>query len=102
MAETRRLEADVVIAGSGPGGCAVAKELSAKGKKVIMVEKGSGRTPFLGTPLGIFLKLEKEFRLPMPTRKTVEGEDLILANGFGGGTLIYAGSAFLPDSGQNP
>jgi choline dehydrogenase-like flavoprotein len=43
MADTRRLEADVVIAGSGPGGCTVAKELSAKGKKVVMLEKGRDR-----------------------------------------------------------
>jgi len=32
----KKLEADVVIAGSGPGGCAIAKELSKKEKKVIL------------------------------------------------------------------
>ncbi len=34
------LQADVVIAGSGPGGATVAREMSRKGKKVILCEAG--------------------------------------------------------------
>lgn len=35
-----RLESDIVIIGSGVGGATAAKELTAKGKKVLIVEKG--------------------------------------------------------------
>ena len=34
----KRLQADVVIAGGGPGGCVMAKDLSEKGKKVILID----------------------------------------------------------------
>ncbi len=96
--KTKIIEADVVIAGTGPGGCAVAKHLSKKGKKVVMLEKGGDNTFLFGTVLGIYLKMEKDIlRLPLPTKSTIEGENLVLANGVGGGTLLYAGSAFLPD-----
>ena len=41
MAEkTHKLEADVVIIGGGPGGCTLARELSKRGKRVVLVEKG--------------------------------------------------------------
>ncbi|MBN1289607.1 MAG: GMC family oxidoreductase [Actinobacteria bacterium] len=95
--EKNRLEADVVIAGSGPGGCAIALDLSKRGKKVIMLEKGMDNKLLFGNPLGMITHSDFRVRLPMPVRKTIEGEDLILGNGVGGGTLMYAGSAFLPD-----
>ena len=41
--------------------------------------------------------MEKAPRLPMPVRSTLEGENLMLSTGIGGGTTMYAGSAFLPD-----
>ena len=53
--KTKKIEADVVIAGTGPGGCAIAKHLSKKGKKVVMLEKGGDNTLLFGTPLGIYL-----------------------------------------------
>lgn len=92
-----KLEADVVIAGGGPGGCTVAKELSKKGKKVILVEKGGDSDRFVGNGLGVLLRLEKSFSIPFPTKKTKEGDTVILAKCLGGGTLLYAGSAFEPD-----
>jgi choline dehydrogenase-like flavoprotein len=95
--KVKKYDADVVIAGGGPGGCTVAKELAKKGKRVILVEKGGNDTRFFGNQLGVFLKLEKGLRLPLPVRGTEEGYNLILGQGVGGGTLIYAGSAFLPD-----
>ena len=57
--KTKKIEADVVIAGTGPGGCAIAKHLSKKGKKVVLLEKGGDNTLLFGTPLGIYLKMEK-------------------------------------------
>ena len=46
--KVRRLDADVVVAGAGPGGCTVARELSKKGKKVILVDKGVYSRRFYG------------------------------------------------------
>ncbi len=40
MAEkTKKMEADVAIIGGGPGGCTLAKELSAKDKKVVLAKR---------------------------------------------------------------
>ncbi|MGB2855714.1 MAG: FAD-dependent oxidoreductase, partial [Dehalococcoidia bacterium] len=47
----KKLEADVVIAGAGPGGCTIARELSRKGKRVILIEKGVYSKRFYGTLL---------------------------------------------------
>ena len=33
-------EADIAIAGAGPGGCVLARDLSALGYKVVLLEKG--------------------------------------------------------------
>jgi len=93
----KKLEADVVIAGSGPGGCAIAKELSKKGKRVILIEKGRGDNRFVGNGLGAFLRMEKGFHFPLPMKRTREGYNVVLAKCLGGGTFLYAGSAFEPD-----
>lgn len=95
-AKVKRLQTDVVIAGSGPGGCAIAKELAKKGKRVILVEKGSSSKHMLGTPLGAFWYMEKGSGI-MPVRKTTEGDALILGQGVGGGSILYGGEAYLPD-----
>jgi choline dehydrogenase-like flavoprotein len=92
----RTLEADVVIAGAGPGGCTVARELSKKGKKVILIEKGVYSKMFYGSLLAPIRYMEKYGF----TYRTVEGDWVVQGKGFGGGTLIYAGSAFVPHPGQ--
>ena len=89
------LDADVVIAGAGPAGCTLARELSNKGKKVVLIEQGTYSKRFFGNPLGILYRMEKSPHL-FPTRRTMEGYSVILGRGVGGGTLLYAGSAFLP------
>ena len=91
-----RIETDVVIAGGGPGGCTIARELSKKGKRVVLVEQGTNSNRFLGNSLGILMRLETGLHFPFPVRRTVEGDNMILARGVGGGTVIYAGSAFKP------
>ena len=94
-----KLDTDVVIIGGGPGGCTTAKELSSKGKKVILLEKGNDDNRLMGNKFGAgaLIRLEKGFNFPLPFRKTQEGDPVILAKCLGGGTVIYIGSAFLPD-----
>ncbi|NOQ43921.1 MAG: FAD-binding protein, partial [Dehalococcoidia bacterium] len=75
--KVKQLEADVVIAGSGPGGCAIAKELSKKGKKVILIEKGRDDDRFNGNGLGVFLRMEKGFHFPLPMKRTEEGYNVV-------------------------
>ncbi|MEA1958221.1 MAG: FAD-dependent oxidoreductase [Chloroflexota bacterium] len=91
-----RIDTDVVIAGAGPGGCTLAKELSKKGKSVVLIERGGDKSYFSGTPLELFSHLEKKSKF-IPSMSTKEGYSLVLGQGVGGGTLLYAGSAFLPD-----
>ena len=70
----KRLEADVVVVGSGPGGSTVAKEMSQRGKKVILMEQGAWVERFKGN-------------LSFPVRgmqnrgwmKTIQGDSLIVA-----------------------
>lgn len=91
----KQIDADVAIAGAGAAGCTLANELSKKGKKVVLVEQGSYSRAFFGNPIGILARMEKSPRL-FPTKRTIEGYSVILGRGVGGGTLLYAGSAFLP------
>jgi len=93
----KKLDSDVVVVGAGPGGCTVAKELSKRGKKVILVEKGGTRERFIGNRLDTLFRVEKGWNVGLFLRRTVEGDNLTLAHGVGGGTHIYLGSAFSPD-----
>ena len=93
----KKLDADVVIAGGGPGGCTVAKELSRRGKKVVLLEKGGYDTRFFGHTLGTMLHLETAFNSDL-LKRTVEGDIVVQGVGVGGGTLTMAGSAFMPDA----
>jgi len=88
-----RLDADVVVAGGGPGGCTVARELSKKGKRVVIVEKGVYSKAFYGSLLAPIRYMEKFGFL----NRTIEGDWVVQGKGVGGGTLIYAGSAFEPN-----
>jgi choline dehydrogenase-like flavoprotein len=98
MAENlKRMDTDVAVIGAGPGGCTVAKEMSKRGKKVVLIEKGGSRERFLGFRLDTLFRVEKGFRMGLFLRGTVEGDNLTLAHGVGGGTHVYLGSAFPPD-----
>jgi len=59
-------EYDVIVVGSGPGGATVAKELTQRGEKVLILEWGDN-APVKGTLLQY---------LPQP------GKGLVLTNGF--------------------
>ena len=89
--QLKRLDADVVIVGSGPGGATVAKELSQRGKKVILLEKGGYHKRFMGTLIAAANIFENHGKTP-----TMEGDIMFSASGVGGTTLVFTGSAFEP------
>ena len=94
----RRLEGfDVVIAGGGPCGCVLAKDLSKAGKKVILIEKGGSSLKGIGTMRGM-LNGEHMARAKFPNiwQTTLEGQNLVLGTGIGGGSYLYAGIAGMP------
>ncbi len=88
--QTIKKKVDVAIAGSGPGGATVARQLALAGKKVLLLEKGRD-IKWIGnhfTALIIADKLSLNF--------TEEGLNMIRAITTGGSTLMYCGSATEP------
>jgi choline dehydrogenase-like flavoprotein len=84
------LQADVVIAGSGPGGATVARELSRKGKKVILCEAGKYHK-WLGYTASTMNILEAK-----GLTFSKEGNWIISAKTAGGGSVVYGGIASKP------
>jgi len=85
-------EYDAVIAGSGPGGATVARELSRKGKNVLILEWGDN-DPIKGT----FTQAFKQLLMP--------GKSLLVTNQLlgmvrgittGGSSIFYCATAFDP------
>lgn len=88
--KTIRKTADVVIAGSGPGGATVAKRLAEAGKKVLLLEKGRDNK-FIGNHIAALFYSDK-----MGLNWTEEGVNIVRALTTGGSTLMYCGSATPP------
>ncbi len=83
---------DAVIAGSGPGGASVARELAKNGKKVLILEWGD-HEPVRGTFLQAFPQLF------MPGKSLfITGQLLGMVRGIttGGSSLFYCATAFDP------
>ena len=63
--------ADVVIVGGGPGGASVARELTAGGLEVVMLEDGPGTRRFLPSSYAnisrFHMQIAELTRLPPPT-----------------------------------
>jgi choline dehydrogenase-like flavoprotein len=81
---------DAIVVGTGPGGATVARELSRRGKKVLVLEWGKGG-PVRGT-LGQFLS-----ELMLPGRSLLLTRELLgMVRGIttGGSSLFYYGTAF--------
>lgn len=83
---------DAIIAGTGPGGATVARELSARGKKVLMLEWGDNKPLTGGT-------LDTLTRMGMPGRGLYITPRLVLvtrAITTGGSSMYYYSTAFDP------
>jgi hypothetical protein len=89
--DIKKLEADVVIAGAGPGGTTVARELSKAKKSVILIEKGVHRQNATGH-LALFRSMEK-----WGMTYTVEGAMYLQGVGVGGSSLLSAGTSVDPN-----
>jgi len=88
-----RTQAEVVVVGSGPGGAAVARQLSLAGRGVILLERGRDyrRKPYYGTYLGAITYTDRHSFL-----FTKEGLTIIRPLLVGGATSMYCGSAARP------
>ncbi len=99
MAQTKikRMEGfDVVIVGGGPCGCVMAKDLSKAGKKVILIEKGGNNLKGIGSMMGM-LNGEHMTRASSGIwDTTIEGQNVVMGTGMGGGSYLYAGIVGLP------
>lgn len=85
-----KTEYDVIVAGTGIGGATVAREMTRRGKKVLLLEKG-GRTDMLGNTLSVALILQN-FGLLRSREKNV----VTMADNYGGLSNLTAGCAAPP------
>jgi choline dehydrogenase-like flavoprotein len=87
------LSAEVIVVGSGPGGATVARELTRKGKDVLILERGYDHRKkfYYGTYLGALRYSER-----MSLLFTEEGLNIIAPIMVGGATSMYCGCAAEP------
>ncbi len=93
MAVATKLQADVVVAGSGPGGATVARELARQGKRVLLLERGIDQRAhsYYGTYAGALIYSDHRSLL-----FTQEGLNIIRPLMVGGATSMYCGCAAVP------
>ncbi len=95
-----KVEADVVVVGTGPGGAGIVRDLTRAGKKVHVLEMGADVPP-LGTAIGGALRYTGGL-LGVPTMRQgvlFTNELLMIMRGVttGGSSMIYLGTAHDPD-----
>lgn len=95
MRNVKKMKADVVVVGSGPGGSTVARDLTLKGKKVILVEWGKDNRP-TGTMIAASKYMGGLSGFGKGMMITPEFVMMIRCITLGGTTLMYLGSAFDP------
>jgi choline dehydrogenase-like flavoprotein len=88
----KNLQADAVIVGSGPGGASVARDLSRKGKKVLICEAGGYHNRF-GYAL-FMLNMMADMGLTF----SKEGTWVLRPKTAGGASVVYCGTAIKPPS----
>ena len=86
-------QADVIVVGSGPGGATVARELSKRGKKVLILERGYDHRGkfYYGTYLGALKYSER-----MALLYTEEGLNIVAPIMVGGATNMFTGCSASP------
>ena len=89
------LSAEIIVVGSGPGGATVARELSRKGKDVLILERGYDHRGkfYYGTYIGALRYSDR-----MSLLYTEEGLNIIAPTMVGGATSMYCGCAAEPPS----
>jgi len=91
----KKISADVVVVGSGPGGATVARDLTLKGKKVIIVEWGKDNKP-TGTMIAASKYMGGLSGYGKGMMLTPEWVMMIRCITLGGTTLMYSGTAYDP------
>jgi len=89
--QTRKLETDVVVVGSGPGGASVAQDLAKQGKRVVILERGRNYERVGNTLTTLFMIDRQSLLFPKDGAVRV-GRALTT----GGSSVIYCGTAVLP------
>jgi len=88
--QARKLQTDVAVVGSGPGGATVARELAKQGKKVVILERGKD-PQWTGNVFSAFFIMDKRSLL-FPKGGVRVGRALTT----GGSSAIYCGTAVPP------
>ncbi len=88
--QAQKLQADVAVVGSGPGGATVARELAKQGKKVVILERGKNPN-WTGNLFSTFFIMDKRSLL-FPGGSVRVGRALTT----GGSSTIYCGTAVPP------
>lgn len=83
-------EYDVIVVGSGPGGATVAREMSRKGRKVLLLERG-WNWQALGNTMSIAMLMQW---VPLIFSKQVN--TVMAASCYGGASMISCGAAVAP------
>ena len=89
-AEVERLRAQTVVVGSGPGGATVARELTRRGREVLILEEGAYHKP-VGSWRTMLKMLDH-----MGNFASVEGTQMVRLLTVGGSTVSFCGVAFPP------
>ncbi len=85
-----RIETEIVVAGTGPGGATLANELARKGKDVVMVEKG----PWHRYMVGSYASLAGINKFIRPK----DGGLMTRGVSVGGSSVVFNGNAYEPPS----
>jgi choline dehydrogenase-like flavoprotein len=83
-------EYDVIVMGSGPGGATVAREMSRRGKDVLLCERG-GNWKALGNTLSIAMLMQW-----VPLIMSKQMHVVMAASNYGGASVISCGAAVPP------
>jgi choline dehydrogenase-like flavoprotein len=87
----RKIETEIAVVGSGAAGGTIARELTRRGMKVVLIEKGPDWT----WPIGHYIAYRTLYNIHRSK------ENVIIRRGVctGGSTVIYSGNAFNPPPG---